>query len=165
MIELNKQEFVEFFKRDHLKLKLVIDNLAKEQMLEMTVLGFWTVKDIIVHITAWNHEIRKAIDEVLSDKKIWFADQTDIEFNKQVVKSAESYSLDQVLEEWEQSFEELIHRIENLSESELQKQSSYTWGGTNDVITVESLLDYRYRGEGHEGGHAKQIKEYFSNSR
>jgi len=60
------------------------------------------------------------------------------------------------------SFDELIRKIESLSSNDWEYQTAFKWGGKMPV-SVSSLFDYRYKGEGHEGGHAKQIKEYFKN--
>ena len=41
-------------------------------------------------------------------------------------------------------------------------QTAFKWGDKIPV-SVNSLFEYTYKGEGHEGGHAKQIEEYFKN--
>ena len=65
--------------------------------------------------------------------------------------------------EWQKSFDKLIERIEKLSGSEWEHHADFVWKDTTILVSIESLLDYRYKGEGHEGGHAMQIETYFFN--
>jgi uncharacterized damage-inducible protein DinB len=164
---MDKQRAMQFFKDNHEKLLEVIGRLKQGQMVNDIVLGNWTVKDILAHISAWNLEIIKAIDDILNDEKSWFVNEEELneeEFNRRETQKRKSWSLDKILEEWQHSFEKLIKRIENLSNSEWEYQTVFNWGNSTIPVSIESLLGYTYKGEGHEGGHAKQIKEYFTSS-
>lgn len=52
-----------------------------------------------------------------------------------------------------------------LSVEEWNFQSNFYWGSKTIhgkyPVTIKSLFDYKYKDESHEGGHAKQIGEYF----
>lgn len=161
---MNKQKTIQFLKNNHKKLEKVINGLKKSQMVEKIILEKWTTKDILAHISAWNLELTKATDDLLNDEKPWFINEEELtegEFNEIETKKRKSLSLDQVLEEWQTSFVELIRRVKNLSTSEWEYQTPFEWA--KDIpVTVNSLFEYIYRGEGHEGGHAKQIGEYFN---
>ncbi|MFX0053218.1 MAG: hypothetical protein ACFE8U_18230, partial [Candidatus Hermodarchaeota archaeon] len=93
----------------------------------------------------------------------WFINEenlTEAEFNKHETERRKNWSSDKILKEWQISFEELIQRITSLSNSEWEYQTPFEW--TKDMpVTVNSLFDYTYKGEGHEGGHAKQIDEFY----
>lgn len=159
---MNKQHTIQFLKDNHQKLKEVINKLEKKQMAKDIIVK-WTVKDILAHISAWNLELVKATDELLNNQEPWFVNEkecTETEFNESETRKRKSWSLDQVLEEWQGSFEKLIKKIESLSSNEWEYQTAFKWGGKIPV-SVNSLFEYTYKGEGHEGGHAKQIKEYF----
>lgn len=52
--------------------------------------------------------------------------------------------------------------LDAIDETEWEYQLPHAWSdGT--TVSVASLLDYEYEGANHEGGHAKQMKEHFSN--
>ncbi|MFX0052248.1 MAG: DinB family protein [Candidatus Hermodarchaeota archaeon] len=155
---MDKTRLLKFLKHDHRKLVQILAELNEHQMVNTIIIGSWTVKDIIAHISAWNWEIIKAVHEVLSDKKPWYIDKTEEEFNNQEIKKRESWSLNRILKEWQDSFNNLILSIEGLSVSEWNHQSSFLWPD-GQTVSIKSLFDYRYRGEGHEGGHAIQIRE------
>lgn len=124
------------------------------------VLGNWSVKDVIGHISAWNWEIMKSIDEVLMKKAPWYLTKGETEFNMIEVAKRQDWSLREVLEDWEKSFDSLIRRIEEISSIEWNIDTELFWA-EGSPVTIESLFRYRYRGEGHEGGHALQIREYY----
>jgi len=163
---MTKQQIIEFLKEDHKKMEFVVNSLHKEEFLKFRIQDSWNVKDIIAHLTAWNFELVKMVDVLLKDEKPWFVDdyrktkQLETEFNKIQVIKRKSHSLEDVIDEWQQSFESLVKKIESLRDNELNYISSYFWE-EGSPVTVKSLFGYRYKGEGHEGGHAKIVEEYF----
>ncbi len=165
LMSLIREEVLQFFKDDHGKLVKVIDQLDEDQMVNHAVLGEWDVKDIIAHISAWNWEIVKAVDVVLANGRPWYVGVPpgggqEAEFNRKEVKRRKSWSLRQVFKEWQDAYDALIKRIECLSDSDWHHQSDITWSD-GSMVSIPSLFDYRYRSEGHEGGHARQIKAHF----
>ncbi len=162
---MKKEKTTELLVNDHKKMETVVNLLSKEEMLKIRVLDVWSVKDVIAHLSAWNLELAKSIDIILKNQELWFRNTGDKEFNKIQITKRKSHSLDEIIEEWQKSFKSLIDRINNLSENEWNFQSDFFWGGKavhgKYPVTVKSLFEYKYKGESHEGGHAKQIEEYF----
>ena len=156
----SKAAVINFLKDDHQKLIDAVTQLKEEQMIDTAVIDNWTVKDIIAHISAWNWEVAKAVDLVLAGHTPWYVYQTETAFNKREIEARKSWSVRQVLEEWHKSFTAMIRRVETVSDTEWKKRTDGRWGGGSPV-TVCSLFGYRYLGEGHEGGHAKQIRSAF----
>ena len=164
-MRLDRDEVLQFFKEDHEKLVKVIDQLDETLMVNQSILVDWDVKDIISHISAWNREIVKAVEVVLTNGRPWYAGAQpgggqEAEFNREEIKRRRSWPLRQVLEEWQDSYDALIKRIEHLTDSDWQHQTEFTWPDGSPV-SIPSLFGYRYKGEGHEGGHARQIKVHF----
>lgn len=157
---MDHEETIQFFRDDHQKLKDVISKLTKFQMNTDKVQGSWTVKDILAHISAWNWEIITQAERVLSGTKPWYTDKTEAVFNKEAVKTRESWSVEKVISEWYESFATLISKLESFSEEEWAFELDEEWpeGGK---VSVSSIFGYRYQGEGHEGGHATIIRNYF----
>jgi len=124
-------------------------------------MGDWSVKDVIAHISAWNLEITRSIDEVLQRKAPWYLNKGETAFNIAEVEKRRDWSLQEVLDEWESSFDSLTHRIEEITAEEWNIDTGLSWAD-GSAVTMASLFGYRYRGEGHEGGHALQIREYYN---
>ena len=159
---MSKEETIEFLKEDHAKLELVLEALTDEMMISHRITGTWRIKDIIAHLSAWNIKLTEAIDVLLKDDKPWFMDTafSEAEFNKIEVVKRKSMSLKEIIDEWQQSFNDMINKIESLSGKEWEYKTQFEYQ-EGSAVTVESLFGYRYRGHGHEGGHAEQIEEYF----
>ena len=158
---MSKEETIEFLKQDHAKLELVLEALTDEMMISHRITGTWRIKDILAHISAWNKKLTEAVDDVLKNQKPWFMEQfSEEEFNKIQVVKRKSMSLKEIIDEWHQSFTDMIKKIEGLSDNEWEHETQFKYR-EGSAVTVESLFGYRYRGHGHEGGHAEQIEEYF----
>jgi hypothetical protein len=150
-----------FFREDHRKLKQTIAKLTESQIVNDVVMGDWSVKDVIAHITAWNWEIAKSVDDVLEKKAPWYLNKGETAFNIAEVERRRDWPLKEVLDEWQKSFDSLTHRIEEITAEEWSIDTGLSWTD-GSAVTMESLFGYRYRGEGHEGGHALQIREYYN---
>ncbi len=158
---MDQEETIQFFRDDHQKLKDVISKLTEFKMNTDKIQGSWTVKDILAHISAWNWEIITQAELVLAGKKPWYTYKTEAEFNEEAVKSRESWSAEKIISEWYESFDVLISKLEGFSEGEWNFELDEEWpeGGK---VSVSSIFGYRYHDEGHEGGHARIIRDYFA---
>lgn len=160
-LDLNHGAILRFFREDHRKLKQTLAKLTESQIVNDIIMGDWSVKDVIAHISAWNLEITRSIDEVLQKKAPWYLTKGETAFNMAEVEKRHDWSLQEVLDEWENSFDSLTHRIEEITAEEWNIDTGLSWAD-GSAVTMESLFGYRYRGEGHEGGHALQIREYYN---
>jgi len=160
---IDRQETINRYKREHERLKKLASSLPEERVLKPRTLGEWSIKDIISHLAAWNWEAIDEVDRVLNNKAIWPARYEDRagedEFNKREVERRKDKSWQEVLKDWNDSFWAQIKRMEKLTEDEWKHQSGNQFWSDGTPVTVYSLFAYEYEGEGHEGGHAKQIKE------
>ncbi len=161
---MDKKKTLVFLKEEHEKLSSVFNSLHKEELVQYHIVKAWNIKDILAHLAAWNKELLKSIDSLLDKKDIWFRTKNEEEFNKFQVTLRKSKSVAEIIEEWENSFSQLIEKIEGLSKEEWNFKSEYKWK-SGDFVTVKSFFEYRKRGLGHEGWHAFQIEDYFESDR
>jgi len=158
---MKQREVIEFLREDHRVLWNVVGELKESQIEGEAVLGEWNVRDIIVHVTAWHWEIIAAVERLLEDNPPWvFVDGED-EFNRRKIEDKRKVPIERIMVEWHDAYYALIRRIEDLSDEEWAHSLHGKWEN-GSPISVQSLFEYRYRGKGHEGGHALQIKEHFS---
>ena len=158
---MEKEKAIQFLIDDHKELKIVLESLELEDFVTFRVLGTWKIKDVVAHLSAWNIELRTAIDKLLSNEEIWFIGEHDEDyFNKIQVLRRKSYTVEEVLDEWEKTFNDLVERMKKLTEEEWNFSSKFEWKNGVSVST-KSLFGYRKRGKGHEGYHALLIEEYF----
>lgn len=115
-------------------------------------------------MVAWNWEAIKEVDRVLSNKAtlpVFYENKAqEDEFNRKEVEKRKDKSWKEILKEWDNSFWTQIKRMEQVSEDEWKHQSRNQFWSDGTPVTVYSLFAYEYGGEGHEGGHAKQISNH-----
>lgn len=158
---INKGRVAKVLTRDHQKFNDLISQLNSEQMTKTTISGEWVLKDVIAHLSAWYWEYVREIDRVLKDQATWQkpGDSGDDEFNKKETLKRKEKSVDEILEEWENSFSSLLKRIDKLTSEEWNHQSDEHLWNKGNPVTVFSLFSFEAEGLSHEGQHAKQLEE------
>lgn len=150
---MQKKKAIEIFKSGHKEFQSLLKLLTPDQLANISVLENWTVKDIISHLSAWNFAQAKEIDNILSGKPTWrrlyktVKDQN--EFNKKAVEERKNRDIQEIIREWEKSFDTLIKRLENLTDEE--------W---NNYPNLPLLFHYEKEGLSDEGRHAKEVKRF-----
>lgn len=164
---IDRQKTIEQYKKEHERLKKLVLSLPEEQVLKSNTAGEWSIKDIVAHLAAWNWEAIDEVDRVSKDKATWPARYEDKagedEFNRKAVEKRRSMSWGEVLNDWDESFWTQIRRMERISEDEWKYQSRNQLWSDGTPVTIYSLFAYEYEGEGHEGGHARQLKRVLEN--
>ena len=157
---MKKDESIKRLQNGHQYFKRVIGSFGSQEKFMEKVLGEWTVKDVICHLSAWNWEQIGAFDSLLKNiKPVWWG-LDEKEFNQKAVDKRKDWTIEAILKEWEDSFAGLISRMSKLTEKEWSHEAGPK-GEDGKPVTIEAMFDYSYRGEDHEGGHAKQIEEAF----
>jgi len=163
---IDRKKTIARYKEEHERLKKFVLSLPDEQVLKPKTLGDWSIKDVITHLAAWNWEAIDEVDRVLKDRATWPAQYEgktgEDEFNRRAVEKRRNMSWQDVMKDWDDSFWKQIERMESISEDEWKHQSGDQVWSDGTSVTVYSLFDYMYEGEGHEGGHAIQIKRLIS---
>ncbi len=155
---MSKEEIIESLKKGHKRLERVVGFLKDHDMMGKKLLGKWSIKEILSHLSAWNWKQVNAINEIIGGNKPEWWGLNDDEFNHKAIEERKDMNLEDVLAEWKESFKELIKKAEWLSEEDWFYEAPQERDDKLPV-SVHSMLSYRYRGEDHEGGHAKQIEE------
>lgn len=160
---IDRRETIERYKKEHESLKKLVVSLSEEQVTKPNTVGEWSVKDIVAHLAAWNWEAIDEVERVLKNEATWQARYDDkkgeSEFNRKEVKKRRGMSWKEVLKDFDDSFWAQIKRMEQLSEDAWKHRSENQAWSDGTPVTVYSLFSNEYEGEGHEGGHAVQIRK------
>ncbi|MCA9397950.1 DinB family protein [candidate division WWE3 bacterium] len=164
-----QEQVIQQLQRSHEQLQQILHSVSTEQIQNAKLTDTWTTKDIIAHLAVWNWEMINEIQRILEDGATWddyFVDEEKRnEFDINLVAERAGHSLDDVIKEWENSFQTLILTIQHLDGEQWQHQSSdSTWSSGHlegQPITVYSLFDRISQGETHEAMHTRQIAEHF----
>lgn len=167
-VMLNKKDVINKLSLDSNNFKDLLNQLTPGQ-LEKTDLGEgWTVKDVVAHLAAWNEEVFAEIDRILNNQATWQnlyeAKEGEDEFNRREVEKRKDSSYEEVFNEWESSCNELLNRLENLTDEQWKhKSGNDTWklGRFKDVpVSAWSLFDYGEKT--HEAEHLGALKKFFN---
>src|SRR4030067_1192811 len=160
---IDRRETLERYKEEHESLKKLVLTLSEREALSPNTVDRWSIKDVISHLAAWNWEAIDEVDRVLKNEATWPARYEgkigEDDYNKKEVEKRKDRVWKDVIQEWDDSFWAQVKRMEQISEEEWKHQSGNQLWSDGTPVTVYSLFAYEYEGEGHEGGHAVQLRK------
>ena len=126
---MNKQELIQRIETDWARLQASLDGLSEEQLHTPGVVGEWSVKDILAHIAAWQTRL---IAAMFKAEKGLIPDTTGggttvDKLNAQWYREMKDRSFDQVWEDLDASYHQVLARLENLSEQDLVEPKRFKW--------------------------------------
>jgi hypothetical protein len=155
---MNKDEILDALEDERENMLEILDRLSPEQLVEPGVVGEWSIKDILVHLSLWEAELVKLLWQAGQGQK-----PTTLHFSK--------VDVDATNQEWHQNYrdrpfervfddfinvrKQTIRRLEKFSEAELSSPDHYPW--TDHKALEEWVANDSYQ---HEAEHAIQIKEW-----
>ena len=135
-----------------------IDDLEPEQMLVPGAVGFWSVKDVLAHLVAWEAELVTALSRLEQHKqrspRIVEIEDID-EWNAEQYHANAARSLDAVLEDFHGVHRHLLRAIEALDDRTLDDNQRWPWmeGEPLSYLVAENAI-------WHEQEHAEEIKAW-----
>jgi hypothetical protein len=103
-----------------------LDQLTHQQMTDLHDLEGWTVKDHIVHLSAWERSVvyfmggKPRSAGLRVDPSLYRDGETD-EINAVIYHHTQELPLDVVLEEFDEVHQELMQLVDDLTDADLQK--------------------------------------------
>lgn len=158
MPRLTRQGMIERFRAGMARLLAALEALSPAQR-AAPVYHAWTVRELLVHVAAWDRALVLAIDAVLSGRQPPFAGDREAAFNSRAIDESEGVPFGGALAEMKAAHRALIARMRQLTDEEWSRPAPHRWGN-GTPMTVGSLFDYSYKGETHYGGHAKEIEAW-----
>lgn len=155
---MTKDELLDALEDEREKLLETIEGLSDEAMLEPGVIGEWSVKDTLSHLSQWEAELVKLL---------WQAQQgirpTGLRYTQEEVDAVNAAwqaahkdrELDSVLSDMQAVRKQTIRRIEGFNNRDLNDAQRWPWLRGEPlwkVIEVDSF--------GHEAEHAAQIQDW-----
>jgi hypothetical protein len=144
--------------RDEL-LNLLAD-LNEEQITTISVVGGWTIKDAVGHVSYWEQVIHDHVRESFSEGKPHpqQRDELDDIVNPREATKRKDWSWQRVRAEFEDTRRALIERVENLSETELAFIVPNPWWNETNSYPVGRMIESDAIGHARE--HIEQIKSW-----
>ena len=125
---MNRQQLQNRLDRAWSALKESYAGLTEAQLTAPGVMGVWSVKDSLGHITTWEEEALKALPIILrggSPPRYSTLYGGIDAFNGQMVEKKRSYSLPDVLGQLDETHRRLIDYIQHVPEEEYERETSF----------------------------------------
>ena len=119
---MNKQEIVKALEDSREPIMRIIDELSDEQMLEPGVVGEWTLKDLIAHLTRWEAELIKLLWQIRQGgtPSSMLVEEMDFDaINARWNQEDQSRSLGRILEDFYAVREQTLRRLEYFNDKDL----------------------------------------------
>ena len=152
-----KQIVLEQIRAAQTEFLAAIDGLDTNAMMRPGVVGIWSVKDVIAHLTVWQSELITALSQLDRRGNVPNIVKIDdlAEFNDEQYRINVRRGLDVILEDLHGVHKHLIVAVEAIDERILTDFRRFTWleGESLEYLIAEN-------GYLHEAEHAAEIREW-----
>lgn len=135
-----------------------IEDLTPDRMKETGVVGEWSVKDILVHLTRWEAELVKLLWQASQGQKptsAHFSSSSVDDLNARWYQESRSRPLERILEDFHGVRAQTVRRVEDFSDEDLTDPKRYPW--LNDAPLWEWIAGDSFE---HEAEHGAQIRAW-----
>lgn len=156
---MTKEELLEALEGNRQELEELLETLPDETMLEPGVVGTWSIKDILAHLSAWEAQIVTMLFQISQGidrpTTAHFRKETVDVLNQRWHESSKDRPLDMVWQDWLGVRKQTIRRVSEMSERDLTDPRRYGW------LREKALWEW-IAGDSidHEDEHADAIREW-----
>lgn len=150
-----KQNIIAAYERARNKFLRAIEGLSEDEMLTPGAVGYWSVKDVLAHLTAWESELITGLVHVENKKKgapsVATIEDID-EWNEEQYHISAARDLDMIVEDFHGVAKYLAEAINVLDDKTLDDNRVFPWmeGEPLSYLIYENAI-------WHEEEHAEDI--------
>jgi len=152
---VSKEAVISSLKTSRESLLSAIEGLDNEAMLEPNVIGDWSVKDILVHLSLWEAELVTLLWQARQGRRpatAQLADESVDDLNARWYQMHRDRDLAQVLDDFHAVRHQTLRRVDGFSDRELTDPELFPWLNGEPL---EQWIDSD--SFGHEAEHVVQI--------
>lgn len=143
---LTKSELLQHIRDERYALEKALAHLTHTQMLLPNTMGEWTVKDALAHISAWERYMLAWAGSLLCGEMPATPDPWNVEqINAGIYARVKDKPLNEVLEEFRESYHAALAFAENLTEAQLQTKITHTWPMGPLWLGVAANMNFHYK--------------------
>jgi hypothetical protein len=127
---MKKDELLNALEEQREKFLEAIDGLSNEELIEPGVVGDWSVKDIIFHLSMWEADLIKLLWQLSQGEKpstAYFTNSSVDETNAAWQEISKTRSLDQTLADFEAVRKQTYRRVSAIPDKDLIDPDRYEW--------------------------------------
>ena len=150
---MNRKQLLGRIDRAWEDLRSSYSGLSESELIEPAVMGSWSIKDIIAHVTWWEEEALTHLPAILKGEKLprYSATYGGIDaFNAQKHEEKKDLSISMVLQERDVTHRRLIDFLQRVPEAQIERETRFRRRLRLDTY-------------GHYPQHAKVIREWAEN--
>jgi len=152
-----KAEILEQIREARGALLTALEGLTDDAMLRPGVAGFWSVKDILAHLTTWQSELITALSQLDAPRRVpGIVKIEDIDdWNEEQYRVNARRSLQAVREDFNGVHRHLLKTIEGLDDKMLEDARKFPWMEGEPLWYLIAENAYW-----HEQEHAEEIRKW-----
>lgn len=145
----SKEELFEAIHSTRYNLEKKFSQLTHDEMIWPGSMNDWSVKDILAHLVDWEQRfvqwyqagLHGEIPETPAPGMTW----RDLpKLNQQGYERHRTQPLEDVLDDFQNSYIEVIKLIEGMSEEEIFTDGFYSWTGSSNLLTWIAANTYKH---------------------
>jgi hypothetical protein len=155
--EMTKEKLINEILQEHERFEETVVKLTKDQMIDPSLEGGWSVKDILAHVSVWESVMIEWLEKVLkSDIPEQLAQGISLddldELNNRFYSENQNKSLSLILSEFQASFPKAVQTVEDTPEIALIDPNHFKWRNGNPLWKIVAANTYEHYEE-----HGEQI--------
>jgi len=134
---MNKNELISALEDSHERLLESIEGLSPEAMVEPGVVGEWSVKDVLAHLSRWEAEVVKLLWQArqgIAPTTLLNEQVPDDEVNARWHEEDQARPLERILEDFYGVRDQTIRRLEFFTDKDLNDPKRYPWLGGQPLM-------------------------------
>jgi uncharacterized protein (TIGR03083 family) len=142
---MKQAELLTAMREERAKLDAALDGLTPEQLTAPGVVGDWSVKDVLAHITAWQVDLLTNLFKAQRGQKPGKMKWTDAELdaqNQKIYKEYRDRPLENVLADYRGVHKQALKVVEGLSDAQLEGPDPWGRGKTLGYIIWDYVPDH-----------------------
>lgn len=135
-----KKELIDFGEKEYKNLMNLVDNLSESQKTTNYIFENRTAKDIIAHLACWHNLFLNWYKVGMKGEKpeipapgYTFKDTPKL--NEDLYQQYKNKTWEEVYNEFNKTYKEIMDIIKNHSEQELEGKKKYKWTGTTNLAS------------------------------
>lgn len=156
---MKKTELLEALEEERAELQEMLEDLPDEMLLVPGVVGEWSIKDILNHLTFWEGQVVTLVFQAQrgmpKPSTAHFGKETIDAVNQRWYEEGKDRPLEMVWKDWLGVRKQMIRRVSELSEEDLNHPDRFAW--QRGVPLYQWILNDSID---HEAEHADLIREW-----
>ena len=157
--QMDKTGILKEMSAGYAALEEILASLDKTQYFTEGVIPGWSIKDILAHITSWQHRLLRWLDAAVRNEEPAISGPDNLEemdtLNAQFYQENKHLPLDEVLTDFRTTHQQILSIVQAISEEDLLNPHRFSWSQVEPLW--KSIAGDTYE---HYQEHIEQIQEW-----